>query len=260
MASPGGAEPEPPSPEATAARAAGGGEAPEPVAESEPVLVAQEEDEGEEYDDEDIPVAPGVDSEPVEPPPPPPPMEEEVEPPPPPVEEGDFESLPPPAEEDDFESLPPPAEEDDFEPLPPPPEDDAFGRVEEEVPADPAYSEVEQERIEIDGALKDMTWVGFQQTLEASRVFIKTNEPVRYHVTEEGDELVVIELENTRIPLRNNQRFLDTHFFDSAVTMVTPREIEGVSRNVRIEIQLRNKVPYRTGRDDNMVYLDFQRP
>ncbi len=230
----------------------------QPVAEPEPVLLAQEEDEGGEYDDEDIPVAPGVDAEPVEPPPPPPPMEEEVEPPPPPpVEDEEFEPLPPPpAEEEDFEPLPPsPGEQE-----PPPPPEDDFGGLEEEVPEAPAYSEVEQERIEIDGALKDMTWVGFQQTLEASRVFIKTNEPVRYHVTEEGDDLVVIELENTRIPLRNNQRFLDTHFFDSAVTMVTPREIEGVSRNVRIEIQLRNKVPYRTGRDENMVYLDFQRP
>jgi colicin import membrane protein len=143
--------------------------------------------------------------------------------------------------------------------VPPPPADDGYGEAVEDVPAAPEYSEVE-ERVEVSGVLKDMTWVGFQQTMESSRVFIKTTEPVRFHVTEEGTTLVVLELENTRIPMRNNQRFLDTHFFDTAVTMITPREIEGASRNVRIEIQLRDKVPYTSGQDENMVFLDFQRP
>jgi hypothetical protein len=114
--------------------------------------------------------------------------------------------------------------------------------------------------VEVTSAMKDMTWLGFQQTAEASRVFIKTNEPVRYRVVEEGDDLVVLELENTRIPLRNNRRFLDTHFFNTAVTMITPREIEGVSRNVRVEIQLRHKVPYSATQEDNVVYLRFERP
>ena len=152
---------------------------------------------------------------------------------------------------DEAEEVPPPP--------PPPAADDGYGGASGAAPGSSGYSEVE-ERVEIGGALKDMTWVGFQQTMESSRVFIKTNEPVRYHVTEEGDNLVVVELENTRIPLRNNHRFLDTHFFNTAVTMITPREIEGVSRNVRIEIQLRSKVPYQPGQDENMVYLDFQRP
>jgi hypothetical protein len=151
---------------------------------------------------------------------------------------------------------PPPAvEESEVDDTPPPPP------AVEEVTADAEPDPMEfEDRLDASATLKHMTWMGFQQTMESSRVFIKTNAPVRFHVTEEGDDLVVLELENTRIPLRNNRRFLDTHFFDTAITMITPREIEGASRNVRIEIQIKSKVPYTSGQDDNMVYLDFQRP
>ncbi len=218
-----------------------------------------EDDSMDDSVDDAVPVSDEVDDsgdteEEVPPPPPPPPAaeeEEEVPPPPPPAAEEEEEVPPPP---------PPAAEEEDEVP---PPAAAVEDTTEEEVPQIPAtdsgnYSEVE-DKVEISGAMKDMTWVGFQQTMEASRVFIKTNAPVKYHVTEEGDNLVVLELENTRIPLRNNTRFLDTHFFDSAVTMITPKEIEGVSQNVRIEIQLRSKVPFTAGQDENMVYLDFRR-
>lgn len=138
-------------------------------------------------------------------------------------------------------------EEEEEEAVPPPPE--------EYIAPAPA-----EERVEISSAIKNMTWVGFQQTRDSSRVFIKTTEPVKFHVVEEGRNLIVLELENTRIPISNNTRFLDTHFFDSAVTMVVPREIEGISRNVRVEIQLRNRVPYTSGQEGNLVYINFQRP
>jgi hypothetical protein len=149
------------------------------------------------------------------------------------------------------EAVPPPvAPGEAEEPLPPPPPEEYVER-EPHAPAD--------ERVEISSAIKNMTWVGFQQTRDSSRVFIKTNEPVKFHVVEEGRNLIVLELENTRVPLSNNTRFLDTHFFDSAVTMVVPREIEGISRNVRVEIQLRNRVPYTSGQEGNLVYVNFQR-
>ena len=235
-----------------------------------PTLVAQDDaEEVEEVEEDDeVPVAPGVGGE-VEPPPPPP-ADEAVDevPPPPPADDELVEEVPETLDDGGAEEdMPPPPPEDSGsvdvpespDAVSPSPADDGYGDVVDEVPAAPEHSEVE-ERVEVSGVLKDMTWVGFQQTMESSRVFIKTTEPVRFHVTEEGNTLVVLELENTRIPMRNNQRFLDTHFFDTAVTMITPREIEGVSRNVRIEIQLRDKVPYTSGQDENMVFLDFRRP
>jgi len=174
------------------------------------------------------------------------------------VQEVNEEEMPPPAAPEESEEPPPPP------PPPPPPEEAA----EEAVPPPPEeYVEQElhapapaEERVEISSAIKNMTWVGFQQTRDSSRVFIKTTEPVKFHVVEEGRNLIVLELENTRIPVHNNTRFLDTHFFDSAVTMIVPREIEGISRNVRVEIQLRNRVPYTSGQEGNLVYINFQRP
>jgi hypothetical protein len=168
------------------------------------------------------------------------------------VQEVNEEEMPPPAAPEEAEEPPPP-------PPPPPPEE----YEEKEVPPPPEEyiaPAPAEERVEISSAIKNMTWVGFQQTRDASRVFIKTNEPVKFHVVEEGRNLIVLELENTRIPIRNNLRFLDTHFFDSAVTMIVPREIEGISRNVRVEIQLRNRVPYSSGQEGNLVYINFQRP
>jgi hypothetical protein len=199
-----------------------------------PVRIAQADSQ-----EEDAPV--DVEEVREEPPPPPPPEETQ---PMPVTKSGGSPEPPPPPPPPPEEAAPPPAQ-----------------KQPEEKPARSTDSTAGSEaRVEVSSALKNMTWVGFQQTAEASRVFIKTNEPVKYRVVEEGDDLVVLELENTRIPLRNNRRFLDTHFFNTAVTMVTPKEIEGVSHNVRVEIQLRNKTPYTAGQEDNVVYVRFERP
>jgi hypothetical protein len=221
--------------------------APVQIAQEEPVEVVEEVEEVPEEAVPEVPMPPpeadaaGLAEESE--------MEEEEIPPPPPPEE---EIPPPPPEE--VVPPPPPAEE-----YTPPPEEYTPPPEETVPPPPPSYGDSE-ERVEISSAVKHMTWVGFQQTRDASRVFIKTNEPVEYRLTEEGENLVVLELENTTIPVRNNRRFLDTHFFDSAVTLVTPREIHGVGRNVRVEIQIKRRVPYRAGREDNIVYINFERP
>ena len=64
---------------------------------------------------------------------------------------------------------------------------------------------------------------------------------------------------NTRVPIRNNRRPLDTQFFASPVRYVHPKVIEGPSPSVRIEIYLRDKVPYREVQSDNVLSLYFQR-
>jgi hypothetical protein len=221
---------------------------------SKPVVVAQAEIEGdEEIDDEEVPPPPvdiEDDTAPEE-------AEDEAEddtadeaeevPPPPPVEEEEAEEEEETEEAEEVPEVPAATSEDVPEPPP-----SSYEAEEDEAE--------EAEAVAISSAMKHMSWVGFQQTQDTSRVFIQTNEPVRYRVLEESDKLVVLELENTTIPLANNRRFLDTHFFQSAVTMITPQEIEGVTRSVRIEIQLRNRVPYRTVQEENMVYVNFERP
>jgi hypothetical protein len=112
--------------------------------------------------------------------------------------------------------------------------------------------------IDISGRQKRMLFVGFQQQAASSRVYVKTNEPVRYSVSEGVDKTVVLELENTRIAMRNNERFLDTSYFDTPVEKVSPEA--GPTRSVRIAIKLKESVPYQAKQDGNEVSLEFQRP
>lgn len=111
----------------------------------------------------------------------------------------------------------------------------------------------------LDNEIKDMNWVGFQQFQEASRVFVRTTEPVKYRVDNTKPNMVVLILENTRVPLRNNTRFLDTRYFDSPVSYVQAKAIEGTSPSVRIEIHLRERVPFKEVQNDTFLALDFER-
>ncbi|QSQ16509.1 AMIN domain-containing protein [Myxococcus landrumensis] len=108
---------------------------------------------------------------------------------------------------------------------------------------------------EVSSRRKTMTLVGFQQQPGTSRVFIQTNEPARYTVSEQGSA-VVLELENSRIDLSNNTRPLDTSYFNSPVTKV---EADADGRNVRVTIQLRQNAPVQARQDGNVISLDFQR-
>jgi len=112
---------------------------------------------------------------------------------------------------------------------------------------------------DLSGEVKDMSWIGFQQFQEASRVFVRTTEPVKYTIDASRDDMVVLILANTRIPIRNNRRPLDTQYFDSPVRYIQPKVIEGPSTSVRIEIYLRNKVPYKEVQNDNVLSLFFER-
>lgn len=102
---------------------------------------------------------------------------------------------------------------------------------------------------------KTLTLVGFQQQSGASRVFIRTNEPVSYSVSERGRS-VVLELENTRVDASNNTLPLDTSYFATPVLRVDP---SASGRDVRITIQLRQSAPFQARQEGNVISLDFQR-
>ncbi|RKH73814.1 AMIN domain-containing protein [Corallococcus interemptor] len=104
---------------------------------------------------------------------------------------------------------------------------------------------------------KTMTLIGFQQQPDSSRVFVRTNEPVRYTVGGSGNQ-VVLELENTRVVESNNTLPLDTHFFPSAVSRV--EAFAGSGQTVRVVIQLKQGVRYETRQEGGLITLDFPRP
>jgi hypothetical protein len=107
------------------------------------------------------------------------------------------------------------------------------------------------------GRRRTLEIVGFQQQAGASRVYIRTNEPVRYKVSE-GSKEIILELENTQIGKGNNTRALDTSFFDTAVARVDPTV--GPDRSVRVSIKLKADVPVQTRQEGNTISLDFPRP
>jgi len=114
-------------------------------------------------------------------------------------------------------------------------------------------------RAQLEGEVKDLNQIGFQQFKQTSRIFVRTTEPVKYTIDSSRPNLVVLTLENTRVPIINNTRFLDTHFFDSPIVFIQPKVIEGPSPSVRIEIRLRQKVPFAQKQNDTVLALDFQR-
>ena len=109
------------------------------------------------------------------------------------------------------------------------------------------------------GELCQTEWVGFQNFAEASRIVVKTNEPVQYRVNEQGEGVVLIDLFNTRLGNRNHGRLLDTSSFDSPVVSIRAEELEGASRQVRIEVKLRQKATYQAKQDDRSLFIDFTR-
>ena len=103
---------------------------------------------------------------------------------------------------------------------------------------------------------KTLEIVGFQQQAGRARVYVRTNEPVSYKVSEGRNEIVLM-LENTQIGKGNNTRALDTSFFDTAVARVDPAV--GPDRSVRVSIKLKESVPVQTRQEGNTISLEFPR-
>jgi colicin import membrane protein len=110
---------------------------------------------------------------------------------------------------------------------------------------------------DLEAEVKDMTWIGYQQLQDAARVFVKTTEPVKYTVDTSHAGLIVLILDNTRVPLFNNTRLLDTQYFDGPIVSVEAKAIEGPSQSVRVEIRTRAKVAPKPFQKDTLLALDF---
>jgi hypothetical protein len=108
------------------------------------------------------------------------------------------------------------------------------------------------------GPRRTVTFVGFKQESNSSRVYVRTNGPVHYSVSEAKDRTVVLELDNARVASKNTGRSFDTSHFDSAVAMVSTNQVP--SHRVQLEIRLKDAVSYRAKQDGNEVSLEFNNP
>ena len=70
---------------------------------------------------------------------------------------------------------------------------------------------------------------------------------------------MVLEIQNATIPIMNNRRFLDTSYFDSPVTMITPTVIDDISPHIRIVVEIRQQMPYSVKVEGRDIVLMFNK-
>ena len=99
--------------------------------------------------------------------------------------------------------------------------------------------------------------IGFTQLPTVSRVFVKTSATPRFTITDVGDDVVRIEVENTRSTRRNDTRPLDTSFFPSAIALITPSKI---GTSYVVDIKMKKRVPYQQKLEGDLLAIDFERP
>ena len=110
------------------------------------------------------------------------------------------------------------------------------------------------------GGARQMTYIGMRANAAQTRVFARMNDNAEFSVRKEGDNLVILEIKNATIPLRNNKNHLDASYFDnSPVKMITPSEIEDASPTIRIAIEMKGSVPFETKVEGREIAIYFKR-
>lgn len=106
---------------------------------------------------------------------------------------------------------------------------------------------------------RQMSYIGFKNTATASRIYARLNAEAKFTVRKAGDNLVVLEIQNATIPLRNNKNHLDTQFFNSPVKMITPSEVEDATPTIRITVEMKEAAPYEVKLEGREVVLTFKK-
>ena len=118
---------------------------------------------------------------------------------------------------------------------------------------------VSEETIIIPDRTATMTHIEFN-TMEdgKSDIVVQTDHPVKYDITQESsNNKLFLNLYNTIIP-EYHKRPLLTQYFKSAVEELMPIQIPGEKKNSKIEIKIREQVPYRIVQVQNIISLFFE--
>ena len=116
-----------------------------------------------------------------------------------------------------------------------------------------------EETIIIPDRTAKMTHIEFN-TMEDGKtaIVVQTNHPVKHDITHDDDNnKLFLNLYNTIIP-EVHKRPLLTQYFKSAVEGLMPIQVPGGKRNSKIEIKIRDHVPYRIVQTQNIISLFFE--
>jgi len=115
-----------------------------------------------------------------------------------------------------------------------------------------------EDNIVIPDKTATMTGIEFN-TMEGgqSDIVIQTTHPVKYDITQGREGYLNLNLYNTIIPSYHKRPIL-TQYFKSAVESLMPVQIPGKKKDSRIEIKIRDQVPYRIVQEQNSISLSFE--
>ncbi len=101
-----------------------------------------------------------------------------------------------------------------------------------------------------------MKYIGFRQSAGTSRVFVRLDGKAQFRQKKEGATFV-LELVNTSVNVKNNERPLDTSYFTGPVSRV---QAVPSGANTRVEIRLKEHTPWKAKRIGTTIAIDFQHP
>ncbi len=103
-----------------------------------------------------------------------------------------------------------------------------------------------------------LVWTGFQPSEAGGRVFLQTTQAVTYD-TKAGGKRLFVTLRNCRIHLKNNERHLNTSFFDTPVASVSVRQRrQDIEVTIGLKSQVATSPRVQDGPDGTkFVVLDF---
>ena len=119
-------------------------------------------------------------------------------------------------------------------------------------------SNVSQENVMIPDTVATLTDIAFN-TLENGRsdIVVQTSHPVKYDITQDYNDKLSLNLYRTIIP-EYHKRPLLTQYFTSAVENLMPIQVPGNEKTAKIEMKMRDQVPYRVVQDQTKLSVFFE--
>lgn len=103
-----------------------------------------------------------------------------------------------------------------------------------------------------------MTHIEFDtQSTGRSDIRIITSHPVKYDTRQVSDSVLDLILYNTKVP-DHHLRPLLTRYFNSAVERIEPKPVRNSIKDTRIEIQIRDQVPFRIVQNKEGIQMAFE--
>lgn len=88
-----------------------------------------------------------------------------------------------------------------------------------------------------------VTWVGLERLADHSRLFIQTQHTPSFRILRPSPNKVIVELDNARVPYRNDRRPIIARVRSRLIDQIVPRQVSG--KRVHVVIDLKSRASFR---------------